>query len=120
MASGVKRGEIWTVAGGPDYAGKPRPATILQDDAFDATASITVCPFTTHAVDAPLLRIPIEPSERNGLRAASHLMIDKITTVSKSKLQARVGHLSDEDVLRVNRAVLVFLGLAGSVTSEGR
>ncbi len=120
MASGVKRGEIWTVAGGPDYAGKPRPVTILQDNAFDATVSITVCPFTTRSVDAPLLRIPIEPSERNGLRAASQLMIDKITTVSKTKLQARVGHLSDEDVLRMNRAVIVFLGLADSVTSESR
>jgi mRNA interferase MazF len=113
VASGVKRGEVWTVAGGPDYAGKPRPAVIFQDDAFDATASITICPFTTHARDAPLMRLPIEPSERNGLRAASHLMIDKITTVSKKKLESRVGRLSDEDVVRVNRAVVVFLGLAG-------
>jgi mRNA interferase MazF len=113
MASRVKRGEIWTVAGGPDYAGKPRPAVILQDDAFDATASITICPFTTHAVDAPLMRLPIEPSARNGLRSASHVMVDKITTVSKKKLESRVGRLSDEDIVRVNRAVVVFLGLAG-------
>ena len=109
----MKRGEIWTVAGGPDYAGKPRPAVILQADAFDATASITICPFTTHGVDAPLMRIPIEPSERNGLRATSHLMIDKMTTVSKTKLESRVGQLSDQDIVRVNRAVVVFLGLAG-------
>jgi mRNA interferase MazF len=109
----VKRGDIWTVAGGPDYTGKPRPALILQDDAFDATASITICPFTTHALDAPLLRLPIDPSERNGLRASSQLMIDKITTVSKKKLETRTGRLSDEDIVRVNRAVLVFLGLAG-------
>jgi mRNA interferase MazF len=109
----VKRGDIWTVAGGPDYAGKPRPALILQDNAFDATASITICPFTTHAVDAPLMRLPVDPSERNGLRASSQLMIDKITTVSKKKLETRVGRLSDEDIVRVNRAVLVFLGLAG-------
>lgn len=109
----MKRGDIWTVAGGPDYAGKPRPAVILQDDAFDATASVTICPFTTHAVDAPLMRLAIGPSERNGLRAASQLMIDKITTVSKTKLESRVGRLSDEDIIRVNRAVVVFLGLAG-------
>ena len=109
----MKRGEVWTVAGGPDYAGKPRPAVILQDEAFDATASITICPFTTHAVEAPLIRLPIEPSEANGLRAASQLMIDKITTVSKKKLESRIGRLSDGDVVRVNRAVLVFLGLAG-------
>jgi len=109
----VKCGDIWTVAGGHDDSGKPRPAVILQDDAFDATASITICPFTTHAVDAPLMRLAVEPSERNRLRAASQLMIDKITTVSKAKLESRVGRLSDEDIVRVNRAVVVFLGLAG-------
>lgn len=113
MAGGVRRGEIWTVAGGPDYAGKPRPAVVLQDDAFDATASITICPLTTHVVDAPLIRLPIEPSDRNGLRAASHLMIDKTTTVSRKKLESRIGRLSDEDIVRMNRAVVVFLGLAG-------
>ena len=109
----MTRGGIWTVAGGPDYAGKPRPAVILQDDAFDATASVTICPFTTHIIDAPLMRLPVEPTEQNGLRTASHLMIDKITTVSKTKLERRVGQLSDEDMLRVSRAVVVFLGLAG-------
>lgn len=109
----MKRGDVWTVAGGPDYAGKPRPAVILQDNAFDATASITICPFTTHVVDAPLLRLGIEPSQENKLRGASQLMIDKITTVSRTKLERRIGRLSDEDIVRVNRAVLVFLGLAG-------
>ena len=110
----MTRGEVWTVAGGPDYARKPRPAIIVQDDAFNATASITIIPFTSHIVDAPLLRLPIEPSDPNGLRAASQLMIDKITTVSKTKLERRIGRLSDEDIIRVNRAVLVFLGLAGT------
>ena len=112
----MKRGDVWTIAGGPDYAGKPKPAVILQDDAFDATASVTICPFTTHVVDAPLMRLAIEASTQNGLRASSQLMIDKITTVSKSKLEHRIGHLSDEDRLRLDRAVLVFLGLAGSPT----
>jgi mRNA interferase MazF len=110
----VKRGEIWTIAGGPDYAGKPRPAAIVQDDAFDATASITICPFTTHIASAPLLRLAIEPSERSGLRVPSQMMVDKITTVSKNKLETRVGRLSDEDIVRLNRAILVFLGLAGA------
>jgi mRNA interferase MazF len=109
----VRRGEIWTVAESRDYARKPRPAVILQDDAFDATASITVCPFTSHVIDAPLMRIPIEPSDRTGLRALSYLMIDKITTVSKTKVQSRIGRLSDEDIVRMSRAVVVFLGLAG-------
>jgi mRNA interferase MazF len=110
----MKRGDIWTIAGGPDYAGKPRPAVVLQDDAFAATASVTVCPFTTHLVDAPLMRLAVEPGERNGLHQPSHLMVDKITTVPRAKLESRIGRLADEDLVRLNRAVLVFLGLAGS------
>ena len=110
----MKRGDIWTVAGGKDYAGKPRPVVNIQDDSFDATSSITICAFTTDETDAPLFRLPVEPSERNGLRAACRLMVDKITTIPKTKVGARVGRLNDEDILRLNQAVLVFLGLAVS------
>ena len=114
----MKRGEIWIVAGGKDYAGKPRPAVILQDDRFDKTDSITVCAFTTDPTDAPLFRLPIEPSQGNGLRAACRLMVDKITTVPKAKIGARVGRLADEDIVRLNRAVLVFLGIAAPPSGE--
>jgi mRNA interferase MazF len=110
----VRRGEIWTVAGGSDYAGKPRPAVIVQDDSFDSTRSITICAFTTDPTDAPLFRILVHPNEQNGLRASSRLMVDKLTTVPKEKLGERVGQLADEDLVRLNQAVLVFLGLAGS------
>ena len=108
----MKRGEIWTISGGADYAGKPRPCVILQDDRFDATNSVTVCAFTTDPADAPLFRVLVEPDVENALRTPSRLMVDKITTVSKDKLGSRIGRLSDEDTLRLNRAVLVFLGLA--------
>jgi mRNA interferase MazF len=111
----VKRGDVWTVAGGADYAGKPRPVVIVQDDVFDVTGSITVCPFTTNA---PVLRLAIEPSERNGLMSASRLMVDKVTTVSKTKLGARLGRIDDEDIVRLNRALLVFLGLTMSPKSS--
>jgi mRNA interferase MazF len=110
----MRRGDIWTVSGGKDHAGKPRPVAIVQDDAFDATDSITVCSFTTDPTEAPLLRLPVEPNERNGLRSSSRLMVDKITTVPKSKVGERIGRLDDEDLLRLNQAVLVFLGLAVS------
>ncbi len=108
----MRRGEIWTIAGGKDYGGKPRPAVIVQDDSFDATDSITICAFTTDETDAPLFRLPLQPNERNGLRPACRLMVDKITTVPKAKVGARVGRLDDDDILRLNQAVLVFLGLA--------
>src|SRR2546430_3726553 len=110
----MRRGEIWMVSGGKDYAGKPRPVVIVQDDSFDATGSITICAFTTDETDAPLFRLPVEPSERNGLRSPCRLMVDKVTTVPKSKIGSQVGRLDDEDVLRINQAVIVFLGLAVS------
>ncbi len=110
----MKRGEIWTVAGGKDYAGKPRPVVIVQDDSFDATDSITICAFTTDETDAPLFRLSVQPNARNGLRAPCRLMVDKISTVPKTKVGARVGRLDDEDILRLNQAILVFLGLAVS------
>ena len=87
----MRRGDIWTVAGGKDYAGKPRPVVIVQDDSFDATDSITICAFTTDETEAPLFRLPVEPNERNGLRATCRLMVDKITTVPKSKVGAASG-----------------------------
>lgn len=98
------------MAGGGDYTAKPRPVIILQDDRFDATESVTVCPLTTDPTEMPLFRIPIDPSERNGLDEASSVMADKITTVRRSRLGELVGSLKDEDVLRLNRAILVFLG----------
>ena len=110
----MRRGEIWTAVGGKDYTGKPRPIVIVQDDSFDATDSITICTFTTDDTDAPLFRLPVEPNERNGLRIACRLMVDKITTVPKSKIGTRIGRLDDDDILRLNQAVLVFLGLAVS------
>ncbi|MGH6919490.1 MAG: type II toxin-antitoxin system PemK/MazF family toxin [Geminicoccaceae bacterium] len=110
----MKRGEIRTVAGGKDYAGKPRPVVIVQDDTFDGTDSITVCAFTTDPTEAPLFRLPVEPSEWNGLKATCRLMADKITIVPKSKVGSRIGRLEDQYILRMNRAILVFLGLATS------
>ncbi len=109
----MKRGEVWTVAGAGDYGGKPRPVVIVQDDRFDATASITVCAFTSDSTEAPLIRLLVEPSERNGLNTPSRLMVDKITTVPKSKLGTLIGRLTDQDMMRLNRAMLIFLGLAG-------
>src|SRR5271170_4908236 len=107
----MRRGDIHTVAGGRGYAGKPRPAVIVQDDSFDGTDSITICAFTTDETQAPLFRLAVEPNPRNGLRVTCRLMVDKITTVPKSKIGARIGRLDDEDVLRLNQAVVVFLGL---------
>ena len=109
----MKRGEVWTAAGGSGYAGKPRPVVIVQDDRFDATASVTVCGFTTDPTEAPLFRLHIDPAAENGLAMSCRLMVDKITTVARGNLGRRLGCLGDADMLRLNRAIVVFLGLAG-------
>lgn len=110
----MKRGEIWTAAAGSGYVGKPRPVAIIQDDLFDATASVTVCALTTDQTDAPLFRIPVDADETTGIRQPSRLMVDKVTTVPRSKLCERVGRLSDDDMTRLGRSIAVFLGLASS------
>jgi len=108
----VQRGDIYTAAARGVYSGKPRPVVVIQDNRFDATASVTVVPFTTSVVDAPLLRIPVQPSDTTGLAETSQLMVDKVTTVPRASLIRQVGRLSDGDLIRLNRALLVFLGLA--------
>lgn len=109
----MRRGDIWTVAGNGDHSGKPRPVVILQDDRFDMTRSVTVCGLTTNAAEAPLFRLLVVPSEMNGLRSECRLMVDKITTLRRSRFGAQVGRLADEDMARLNRAAVVFLGIAG-------
>ena len=108
----MKRCEVWTVSAGAPYAGKPRPAVIVQNDKFDATSSITICVFTSDDTDAPLLRLLVEPDGGNGLERPSRLMVDKITTVPKDKLGKQIGHLARKDMTRLDRAMLVFLGVA--------
>lgn len=107
----MKRGEIWTVAGGV-YASKPRPAVIIQEDLFDETASVTVVPLTTTFTDAPLLRIRIPSSDLSGLERDSDLMVDKLTTVRRANVQTRVGRLATDQLAEVERALMTFLGLA--------
>jgi len=109
----LKRGEIWTAAGGPAYAGKPRPVLIVQADDFSETASVTICLMTSNAVATRHSRVAIDPSAANGLREPTFAMADKITTVPRERLGKKVGELSPAAMVAVNRAVVVFLGLAG-------
>jgi mRNA interferase MazF len=108
----VKRGDLWTTADGSGYASKPRPVVIVQDDAFTARDSVTVCLITTDPSDLPVFRVPVEPTTENGLRTVSRLMVDKVTTVPRSRLGQCIGCLADDDLLQLNRSLLVFLGLA--------
>jgi mRNA interferase MazF len=109
----VKRGELVTVALPGDY-GKPRPAVVVQADLFNEThASVTVAPVTSTLVNAPLFRLAVEPSPENGLRALSQVMVDKVMTVRRERIGASIGELEPEMLKRVNRALALWLGLAG-------
>lgn len=105
----MRRGDIVTVAGGV-YASKRRPALTVQDNRFDATDSLTVCPFTSTDVDAPLLRMLVLADEENGLDQDSFLMVDKMTTVRRSNARTVVGRLQATSFVEFERRLLVFLG----------
>lgn len=109
----MRRGEIWTAAAGSGYVGTPRPVVVIQDDRFDGTGSVTVVAFTTNPTSAPLIRLPLVPDADNGLHEPCSLMVDKITTVPRDKLGQHLGRLADDDLVRLARSVVVFLGLAG-------
>lgn len=105
------RGTLITVAL-PGDLGKPRPALIIQADRFERLATLTVLPITSTLVDAPLLRVTLEPSDTNGLRKRSQVMLDKISTIRRDKLGPRIGVLNRDQLIEIERRLAVFLGLA--------
>lgn len=107
----MKRGEIWTVAGGHDYAGKPRPAVVIQGNHTNFFYSAVVCLFTTDGSKTSMVRPKIEPNSRNGLSASSYLMVDKITTMPQDKIARKIGELDEADMVVLNREILDFLEL---------
>ena len=107
----MRRGNLVTVALQGDL-GKPRPALVIQSDLFDAHPSVTILPVTSELRIAPLFRIALNPSELNGLSKPSQVMVDKPQSISREKVGAVIGHLDDETMLAVNRALAVFLGFA--------
>jgi mRNA interferase MazF len=108
----MRRGDLVTVAAAGDY-GKPRPAVIVQTDAFPEThASVVVCQMTSELSDAPDFRVTIDPSKTNGLRAKSQIMADKPVTIRRARVGHIIGRLSAEDVRRLNIALAFVMGLA--------
>lgn len=107
----VKRGDLVTIALKSDY-GKSRPSLVIQSDLFDAHPSITILPVTSELREGPLFRIRVEPTDENGLRRTSEVMVDKPQTVARAKIGRTVGHLDDQSMLAINRAIAVFLGFA--------
>ena len=107
----MKRGEIWMVSGGAPYARKPRPAVILQANRFSETESVTLCPMTSHATSEYGIRPLVSPNAINGLDRPTYIMVDKISTVPRTRLGNLVGSLEDSTLEDLSRAATVFLGL---------
>jgi mRNA interferase MazF len=107
----MMRGDLITIAVQGDF-GKPRPAVVIQSDLFEAHSSVTVLPITSSLVDAPLLRITVQPTPQNGLQKTSQIMIDKTLTVRKDKVGLTGGRLERETMLEIERCLAVFLGIA--------
>jgi mRNA interferase MazF len=108
----LKRGDVVTVSGSGDFAGKPRPAIVVQSDLFNAThSSVSVVPVTTTLVDADLFRIALTPSKKNCLRAPSQAMVDKITSVRRDRIGMHIGALAAPDMARIDDAVRTWLSL---------
>jgi mRNA interferase MazF len=107
----MRRGQFVIVATQGDY-GKPRPALVVQSDLFADLPSAVICPLTTMLRhDADQFRIQVEPSDRNGLREVSQVAIDKITVVPVAKIGGAIGDADDALLLRVNRALALFLSI---------
>jgi len=106
----MKRGDLVTVAVSGDY-GKPRPALIVQADAFDLHPSVIVLPLTSEIHDAPLMRVTVAAGDSTGLRVPSQIMVDKATTVPRVKLGARIGQVDGATMQAVDAAMRGFLGL---------
>lgn len=107
----MRRGDLVTVAFPGDF-GKPRPALIVQSDLFDRVPTVTLLLISGTQQDAPLLRLSVDPDERNGLRKTSQIMIDKVMTIRRDKVGPAFGRLDPETMISVNRLQAVFLGFA--------
>lgn len=109
----MTRGDVVLIADrqAGDYAGKPRPAVILQDDRFLATGSLTVALMAGQTTEAPIMRIRIKPSATLPLKQVSYVMTGRVTTVRQDRVRPPIGRLSRKDMLRLDRSLMVFLGL---------
>ena len=108
----MKRGDTVTVAAGSGYGSKPRPAVVLQGDAFSGLNSVILALFTTTDAATAKVRCRIAPDAANGLREQSDLMVDILITVPRDRIGKVIGHLSAADMARAETALLTVLGFA--------
>ncbi|HET6469862.1 MAG TPA: type II toxin-antitoxin system PemK/MazF family toxin [Geminicoccaceae bacterium] len=109
----MTHGDIFTVSGGSDYAGKPRPAVVIQSDSFHTTASVAMCLVTSEDIGAILFRVPLEPTPHNTLSRLSWIKVDNVVTMPRNKVGRSIGRLTSEQLRAVDAALALFLGRGG-------
>jgi mRNA interferase MazF len=107
----MRRGDLVAVAAPGDY-GKPRPALVIQSDLFEELPSVTLCLVTSELRDAPIFRITVDPTPENGLRRVSQVQVDKVLTMARERIGDTIGRLDDATMLKLNRSLAVFVGIA--------
>jgi mRNA interferase MazF len=106
----MKRGDFVTIAVQGD-PGNPRVALVMQADQFAEHVSVTLLPLTATLVDAPLLRITVEPDLDNGLDQPFQVMVDKAITVKRDKIGPVLGRIDADLLVKVERTLAMFLGI---------
>ena len=107
--------EIWWVDFGAGAPGEPagaRPALILAPTIEDIEhmPTVAVIPFTRRE-RTYRYRLPIEPTEENGLATRTFAQIDLIRTVARQRLEGSIGYLEHEPWDEIRALVSEFLDL---------
>jgi mRNA interferase MazF len=87
-------------------------ALIVQRDQFDAHGLVSIVPLTDELRSAPLLRVTVIPTTENLLVRERQVMVDHLQAVPRASIRFVFGHLDEGSMLRISRAMAVYLGLA--------
>ena len=112
----IVRGELWWVNWSPGRGSEQigrRPALIVQTDAANRNPrypNTIVVAVSTRGKDVPF-HIGLEPSRQNGLSEPSFAKCEQVLTISKDRIEGRIGRVGRSDVQRVEAAIKLVLAL---------
>ena len=108
----MKRGDIVTVAAGSGFGGESRPALIIQHDDYLEISTVLLALICSDDRASRLsVSVMIDPTPINGLKRRSYVTVHELVTVRVEKLDKHIGVLGTGDLRRVDRALIMFMGL---------